>query len=190
MTATLVLLLAPAWGHTNEGDQNPSKLLLPIDSAVGFSTRLSASRVDIPMDMICPICLSRCRIARPLANGTRLNCPTCHKVFTAPGLQTFEARTSWDPELEPTPRAKPAAPPQVNPSAIPPPLPSATKPCPFCSEQIKIEAKKSVDIAVKHLILCLSSGHDRKRWISASAAPIAIGTTPRRWRAGSRRLAG
>jgi TM2 domain-containing membrane protein YozV len=63
-------------------------------------------------------------------------------LFAAPGLQTTKAAPPWDPDFDPTPRSKPVVTPGVNPPSMPPLLPSATKPCPFCAEDIKIEAKK------------------------------------------------
>jgi hypothetical protein len=72
-----------------------------------------------------------------------VRCPSCHHEYAAPGLQTTKSPPPWDdPYFDSSPRSKPMVTPEVNPPPMPPLLPSATKPCPFCAEDIKIEAKK------------------------------------------------
>ena len=94
------------------------------------------------MDMVCPNCLKRCRSARRLSDGTTVRCPACRNSFIAPGLRTAETPLSWGEEFEPTPKSKaiPARP--VQPAVPPPRVLATTKSCPFCCEQIMVDAKK------------------------------------------------
>ncbi len=69
--------------------------------------------------------------------GKRAKCSACGGVTRIPSQPTREADDS-----PPAPAPKPAVDPRGLPDPTPPPLPSATKPCPYCAEDIKVEAKK------------------------------------------------
>jgi len=69
--------------------------------------------------------------------GKRAKCSACGGVTRIPSQPTREADDS-----PPVPSPKPAVDPRGLPDPTPPPLPSATKPCPYCAEDIKVEAKK------------------------------------------------
>jgi len=69
--------------------------------------------------------------------GKRAKCSACGAVTRIPSQPTWEADDS-----PPVPAPKLAVDPGGFPNPTPPPLPSATKPCPYCAEEIKVEAKK------------------------------------------------
>lgn len=93
--------------------------------------------------------------------GKRAKCSKCSGATRIPSQPTREAQIS---PLVPVPRPAvapmgiprqiaPAIPPDLPqnvpsvvlpnvPSVVPPVVPSATRPCPYCAEDIKIEAKK------------------------------------------------
>jgi predicted RNA-binding Zn-ribbon protein involved in translation (DUF1610 family) len=57
-------------------------------------------------------------------------------------MQIPQSSPSWDPEFELSPSQKPVVGARSVSHAVAPMTSSSTKPCPFCGEQIKNEAKK------------------------------------------------
>lgn len=81
------------------------------------------------VEVICPNCMSRCQLTAPCSAGAVIRCPSCRQGFAYPGFRTG------------TPIVFASKPPPL-PSNPPIILVSAPRTCPFCSEEIKPDAKK------------------------------------------------
>ncbi len=77
------------------------------------------------MELNCPFCSHRCRSDRPLMAGTMVRCPACLRDFAFAGLQPVFAAVAV-----------------AEPLAASTPLAADSKPCPFCREWIKADARK------------------------------------------------
>jgi hypothetical protein len=74
------------------------------------------------VEITCPFCSHLCRSGRPLADGTMVRCPACLRDFAYAAPQLMYG-----------------APVQI---ADAPPFGADSKPCPFCREWIKVEARR------------------------------------------------
>ncbi len=75
------------------------------------------------MELTCPLCSHQCRTDRVLGKGALVRCPACQRDFAFAGMQPAFVATAG--------------------AALPAALYEAGhKPCPFCHELIKAEAKK------------------------------------------------
>ena len=75
------------------------------------------------MELNCPFCSHRCRSDRPLTPGTMVRCPACLRNFAMAGLQPVFAASA-------------------EPLVGSPAIAADSKPCPFCREWIKVEARR------------------------------------------------
>jgi hypothetical protein len=75
------------------------------------------------VEITCPLCNHQCRTDRVLGNGALVRCPACLREFAYAGMQpAFVASSGGLP--------------------LAGPYETETKPCPFCREPIKAEARK------------------------------------------------
>jgi hypothetical protein len=74
------------------------------------------------VELNCPFCSHRCRSDRPLTTGTIVRCPACLRDFAFPGVQPAFVALA-EPLLSS-------------------PIEADSKPCPFCRESIKVEARR------------------------------------------------
>jgi TM2 domain-containing membrane protein YozV len=92
------------------------------------------------MELICPNCRGRFESAQQRAAGTEITCPSCHEPFRAASLLTVVYRPKAEPQSEPPAEAEPEAMPNPDPREARAASPARV--CPFCTKQIKFEAKK------------------------------------------------